>query len=73
VFGRDGLKTGGGGGGTGFTNCACTGWPATAKKIIHPAMNVGSAIRFNLVVSIAVSFEPICRGIRRTPARITPA
>jgi hypothetical protein len=59
VLGVDGLKTGGGGGGTGFTVCACAGSIAAPEKATDPATkNIASVVRANLVVGIAVSFEP---------------
>jgi hypothetical protein len=60
VDGVDGLKVGGGcgGGGAGYGVCACP--IVTLKKATHPATkNLANAIRSNLVVCIAVSFEPI--------------
>jgi hypothetical protein len=59
VFGGDGLKTGGGGGGTGFTVCAWARSNATPKTATHPATkNIAGVIRSNLVVCIALSFAP---------------
>jgi hypothetical protein len=59
VFGTDGLKVGGGGGGTGFTNCAWAGAVAKPEQASHPAMKtVAGATRPNLVARIAVSFGP---------------
>jgi hypothetical protein len=62
VFGLDGLKTGGGDGGTGFTNCACACSIATPKHASHPAKkNFASAIRSDLVVCIVISCETMFR------------
>jgi formate/nitrite transporter FocA (FNT family) len=60
VYGVDGLKVGGGCGGGRSGNCACACSIARLKKTIHPATkNFASAVRSNLVVCIAVSFEPM--------------
>ncbi len=62
VYGVDGLKVGGGCGGGGSGNCACACSIARLKKANHPATKIlASAIRSNLVVCIAVSFEPMYR------------
>jgi hypothetical protein len=56
------LKVGGGCGGGGSGNCACACSVARLKKATHPATKIpASAIRSNLVVCIAVSFEPMYR------------
>jgi hypothetical protein len=62
VYGVDGLKVGGGCGGGGAVESGCACAIATPKKATHPATkNLASATRSNLVVCIAVSFEPVYR------------